>query len=52
MYIASDGGHPAASQVKTPKPSYDLSVEVTADGSVKVIPPLTNRPAATSPPPK
>ena len=37
---------------KTPKPVYDLNVEVTADGSVKVIPPLTNRPAATTPPPK
>ena len=30
---------------KTSKPSYDLNVEVSADGSVKVIPPLTNRPA-------
>lgn len=30
---------------KTSKTSYDLNVEVTADGSVKVIPPLTNRPA-------
>jgi chromosome segregation ATPase len=37
---------------KKPKPSYDLNVEVGADGSVKVIPPLTNRPAATTPPPK
>ena len=37
---------------KTPKPVYDLNVEVTADGSVKVIPPLTNRPAATNPPAK
>jgi chromosome segregation ATPase len=38
-----------------PKPSktaYDLNVEVSADGSVKVIPPLTNRPAATTPPAK
>ncbi|MGO8931511.1 MAG: hypothetical protein ACLQU3_32050 [Limisphaerales bacterium] len=41
----------AAPQAKpAPKPSYDLNVEVSADGSVKVIPPLTNRPAATSPP--
>ena len=30
---------PAASQVKAPKPTYDLNVEVSADGSVKVIPP-------------
>ena len=37
---------------KAPKPSYDLNVEVSSDGSVKVIPPLTNRPAVTNPPPK
>jgi chromosome segregation ATPase len=44
---------PAASQAKPPpKPIYDLNVEVSADGSVKVIPPLTNRPAATNPPAK
>ena len=42
----------AMSQVKAPKPTYDLNVEVSADGSVKVIPPLTNRPAATAPPQK
>jgi chromosome segregation ATPase len=45
------GTAPLAS-VKAPKPAYDLNVEVSADGSVKVIPPLTNRPAATNPPPK
>jgi chromosome segregation ATPase len=45
---------PPASRSKAvaPKPSYDLNVEVSADGSVKVIPPLTNRPAATNPPAK
>jgi len=43
---------PGASQVKAPKPTYDLNVEVSADGSVKVVPPLTNRPAATNPPAK
>jgi chromosome segregation ATPase len=32
-----------------PKPAYDLNVEVTADGSVKVIPPVTNPPAASPP---
>jgi chromosome segregation ATPase len=37
---------------KASKTSYDLNVEVSADGSVKVIPPLTNRPAATNPPAK
>jgi chromosome segregation ATPase len=37
-----------------PKPTntYDLNVEVNADGSVRVIPPLTNGPAATPPPKK
>jgi chromosome segregation ATPase len=43
------GPPPAAA--KPPKPAYDLNVEVSADGSVKVIPPLTNT-AATSPPAK
>lgn len=43
---------PAASQPKAPKPTYDLNVEVNSDGSVKVIPPATNRPAATNPPAK
>jgi chromosome segregation ATPase len=40
----------AAPHAKAPKPAYDLNVEVSADGSVKVIPPLTNGPAATNPP--
>ena len=43
---------PAAFQPKPPKPAYDLNVEVNADGTVKVIPPLTNNPAATNPPAK
>jgi len=42
----------APTAAKGPKRSYDLNVEVSADGSVKVIPPLTNRPAATNPPAK
>jgi chromosome segregation ATPase len=29
----------------TPKPNYDLNVEVTADGSVRVVPPASNTPA-------
>jgi chromosome segregation ATPase len=35
---------PAQTQAKAtpPKPNYDLNVEVTADGSVRVIPPATN----------
>jgi chromosome segregation ATPase len=32
------------------QPTYDLNVEVSADGTVRVIPPLTNTPAATNPP--
>lgn len=42
----------APTQAKPAKPAYDLNVEVSADGSVKVIPPVTNRPAATNPPAK
>jgi uncharacterized protein (DUF3084 family) len=41
-------GTPAPGQAK-PRQSYDLNVEVGADGSLKVIPPLTNAPA-TNPP--
>ena len=37
-------------QAKAPKPTYDLNVEVSADGSVRVIPPVTNSAATTSPP--
>jgi len=44
-------GTAATGQPKAPRPNYDLNVEVTADGSVKVIPALTNRPEATNPPP-
>ena len=35
---------------RTAKTNYDLNVEVSADGSVKVIPPQTNAPAAVNPP--
>jgi chromosome segregation ATPase len=42
----------AASQVKPPKTTYDLNVEVNADGTVRVIPPLNPKPAATNAPPK
>jgi chromosome segregation ATPase len=35
---------------ETPRPAhYNLNVEVTEDGSVRVIPPLTNPPAANNP---
>jgi chromosome segregation ATPase len=43
-------GNYTSTQAKAPKPNYDLNVEVGADGSVRVIPPVTNRPAATNPP--
>lgn len=33
-----------------PKPNYDLNVEILSDGSVRVIPPRTNAPAATNAP--
>jgi hypothetical protein len=42
----------ASAPAKGSPSAYDLNVEVTTDGSVKVIPPLTNRPAVTNPPPK
>ena len=31
-----------------PKPTYDLNIEISSDGSVRVIPPLTNAPSARS----
>jgi len=43
---------PGAAPAGTKPAHYDLNVEVNADGSVSVIPPLTNRPAATNPPSK
>jgi hypothetical protein len=36
-------------QPRPPRSNYDLNVEVSADGSVKVIPPLTNAPANAPP---
>ena len=39
-------------EAKGPKGNYDLNVEVNADGSVTVIPPLTNKPSATPAPKK
>lgn len=48
------GAQKLVTRIKPPPaegpPHYDLNVEVGSDGSVRVIPPLTNRPA-TSPPP-
>jgi chromosome segregation ATPase len=45
-------GAVAAPKTATTKPSYDLNVEVTSDGKVQVIPPLTNSPVATPNPPQ
>lgn len=39
---------PAITNQPAPQPTYDLNVEVSADGSVRVIPPKTNNPAATN----
>ena len=44
------GGTAPQAQVKAAKPIYDLNVEITADGSVKVIPPLGSSGAATNAP--
>jgi chromosome segregation ATPase len=46
---------PAANSAASPappekKPTYDLNVEVSSDGTVRVIPPATNSPSATNPP--
>jgi chromosome segregation ATPase len=41
-----------SAQTKASKTSYDLNVEVSSDGSVRVIPGLTNRPAGANPVPK
>jgi len=38
-----------AKETTPPPAAYDLNVEVNADGSVRVIPPVTNAPAATKP---
>ena len=43
------GFNAPVSPLRTPKPSYDLNVEVNSDGSVKVIPPLTNGSPASLP---
>lgn len=45
------GGNAPSKQAK-PTGHYDLNVEVSTDGSVRVIPPPTNAPAADSQPPK
>lgn len=42
-------GANAPSKKAPPAAHYDLNVEVSSDGSVRVIPPLTNAPAATPP---
>lgn len=35
-------------QAKATKPAYDLNVEISSDGSVKVIPPVTTHPESTN----
>jgi hypothetical protein len=48
----AQGNNRLAPAFRPPPTNYDLNVEVTSDGMVRVIPPLTNRPALTNPPPK
>lgn len=45
-------GPGALAAVESTTNHYDLNVEVNTDGSVRVIPPLTNSPAGTAPAPK
>lgn len=42
------GVNTTASPAKAARPAYDLNVEVGADGSVKVIPPLNSRPEVSN----
>ncbi|HTL17056.1 MAG TPA: hypothetical protein VL793_07455 [Patescibacteria group bacterium] len=37
-----------SSEAKAARPTYDLNVEISSDGSVKVVPPLSSRPEATN----
>ena len=47
-----EGLNSPVAQAKPAKPIYDLNVEITNDGNVRVIPPATNTPSATGSPPK
>jgi chromosome segregation ATPase len=49
--LMQKGAPPVNTQQAKQQPAYDLNVEVSADGTVKVIPPLTNAPVTpnTSP---
>ena len=42
----------AANPQARPSTNLDLNVEINADGSVKIIPPLTNQPPVTNAPPQ
>jgi len=42
---------PASTNAPPRPPTYDLNVEVSSDGTVRVIPPLTNNPSAAIPVP-
>ena len=42
----------ASTQPRAPTTNYNLNVEIGSEGSVKVLPPSTNSPAATNPPAK
>jgi len=47
--LLQSGTFAQVAQARTPKPAYDLNVEVGSDGSVKVVPAPTNSPAGISP---
>ncbi len=47
MRLSARGTNDNAAAVAK-QPAYDLNVEVTSDGTVRVIPPATNAPAATN----
>jgi len=49
---ATPAPNAAAGKQQPQQPTYDLNVEVSADGTVRVIPPLTNNSATNSPPPQ
>lgn len=44
-------GKPKPKEAEPKKPAYDLNVEITEDGTVRVIPPITNTPGEIEPEP-
>lgn len=46
--MVKQNAQPRSAQEETKTPHYNLNVEVDADGSIRLIPPLTNAPAGTN----